>query len=210
MVSRSRLEIRLVGPFDPRVGLVGLPAFERLGQDRQDLGRLEVADDHELAVLGSEVVVIERADLVERDLLEAIDLFVDGRHVADVVAGVLGQQALDVVEALADGIGPALLDAGDLARSSSPRTRWPAGSARGGSGGGSRGRRARLARLVSIVNVTVPRPGSRCLAASACPCAGARAGRSSCRARPGSAGGSGSWCLGSSAPAGSRLPRSGP
>ena len=55
MVSRSRLEVSLEGPFDPSVGFFGFPAVERLGQDRQDLGRLEVADDHELAVVGPEV-----------------------------------------------------------------------------------------------------------------------------------------------------------
>ena len=89
MVTRSGCEVGLVGPFDPGVGFFGFPAVERLGQDRHDLGRLEVADDHELAVVGSEVVAIERPDLVERGFLEAIDVFIDGRHVTDVVAGVV-------------------------------------------------------------------------------------------------------------------------
>ncbi len=158
MVSRRGSRSGWNGPFDPRIRLVGLPAFERLRQDRQDLRRLEVADDHEFAVLRAEVVVIERADLVEADLLEPLDLLVDGRHIADVVAGVLRQQALKVVEALAHGVGPALFDAGDFFVLHHLELAARQASARGGSGGGSPGRRGDSARLVSIVNVSVPSP----------------------------------------------------
>ncbi len=108
-----RLEVGLEGSFDPRVGLAAFQPSKRLGEDRQDFRGLEVADDHELAVVGAEVVVIERADLVEGRLLEPLDLLVDGRHVPDVVAGIGGQQALEVVEALAHRVGAALLEAGD-------------------------------------------------------------------------------------------------
>ena len=103
MVIALGLQISLVGAFDPSVGFFGLPALKRLGQDRHDLGRLEVADDHQLAVVGPEIVLIEGLDLVERGLLEAIHVFINGRHVTDVVAGVRRKQALDLVDTQALG-----------------------------------------------------------------------------------------------------------
>ena len=68
IVSRSGLTPGWIRPLDPGVRLLGLPALEGLAQDRQDLGGLEVADDHELAMIGAEVVAIQRADLIEREL----------------------------------------------------------------------------------------------------------------------------------------------
>ncbi len=165
-------------------------------------------------MIGPEIVAIERLDLLERDFLEAIDVFIDGRHVADVVARIMRQQALEPIgtEAAWDRIG--LARARRSARFSSPRSRWPAAWARGGSGGEFRARRREVGTPGLHREADAAQALTAATAASSSPSATATAtvpsGRSSCRGHPESAGGSGSLFRGSSAGAGSSRRHSGP
>ena len=108
------LQTGLVRPLDPRIRLLGLPGFERLGHERQDLRRFEVADDREFAVPGTEELLVERLDLVEAARLDAIDLLVDGRRVADVIGRIRCQDPREPDHGQRLGLGARLLEPGEL------------------------------------------------------------------------------------------------
>ena len=62
---------------------------------------------------GAQEVAVDRAHLIDRDALDALDLLLDGRYVADVVDRILRQEPLEVVDGLAHRVGAALLESGD-------------------------------------------------------------------------------------------------
>ena len=71
--------------------------------------RVEIANDRQFPRLRAEVFVVELSNLVVVNGGEAIDGFLDRRHVADVVLGVWGELAAETAIGQRVGLGPGLL-----------------------------------------------------------------------------------------------------
>ena len=65
-------------------------------------------------MIRAQVIPVQRSDLIEGEAALAFELLVEGRDVADVVARIGPQGALEAVEAQPHRVGGPLLDPGDL------------------------------------------------------------------------------------------------
>ena len=92
---------------DPLVRHLRFPAGQHLLHEPQRALRVKVADDAQLGVRAADLRFVKRLDLFERDVLGAVERFLERRHIAHVVLRVRRQRAAELVSGQGGRFGAA-------------------------------------------------------------------------------------------------------
>ena len=82
---------------DPLERHLRFPAGQHFLHEPQRALRVKVADDAQLGVRAADLRFVKRLDLFERDVLGAVERFLEGRHITHVILRVRRQGAAELV-----------------------------------------------------------------------------------------------------------------
>ena len=88
---------------DPLERHLRFPSGQHFLHQVQRALRVKIADDAQLGVRAADLRFVKRLDLIERDVLGAVERFLEGRHITHVIARVRRQARLSLFRASAAG-----------------------------------------------------------------------------------------------------------